>query len=186
MTASERATGTFSTRVNSPSPDEDVATIVHLHREWWGANHGVEIPRMVPNFPSGENYVMFNLQGHPYYGIREKVALWESYGKELVIPEEPITRIVQLVVEGNAAWLAADVLFTLGEVGEKGLAAPSAGYKPSLSRHRIRSTECYLRDDGEGEPVWKMWHFHGSPAPDADEPRPPFGDTARSRGELVP
>ncbi|WP_033289840.1 hypothetical protein [Amycolatopsis jejuensis] len=183
----ESATATFRTKVSSPNPDADVAEIVHLHTEWWGANHGIDIPRMTPNFPVGaNNYLMFNLQGHPYYGLDEKVALWTKYSAELAVPEEPVTRIVQLVVEGNAAWLAADVLFTVAEIGEEGLGAGSTGYHANGAKHRVRSTECYLRDDGTGEPSWRMWHFHCSPAPDADEPRPAFGDTARSRGELVP
>lgn len=177
----------FSQFIDTTDPDADAAAILHAHREWWNANCGVDIPRMRPNFPEGpNNYLMFNLQGHPYYGIVEKVALWEHYHKELNIPEQPETRIVQFVAQGDLAWIAAEVLFTLGEVGEKGLGASSAGYKPSVSRHRIRSTECYRRDDGNGNPEWRMWHFHASPLPAADEPRPPFGDSARDRGELVP
>ncbi|MFC5994665.1 YybH family protein [Pseudonocardia hispaniensis] len=172
--------------IDSADPDADVAAVLHIHREWWNANCGVDIPRMRPNFPDGQNYVMFNLQGHPYYGIDEKVRLWEHYREELNIPELPETRIVQFVLQGDLAWLAAEVIFTLGEVGERGLGASSAGYRPSLSRHRIRSTECYRRDDGNGNPDWRMWHFHCSPLPDADEPRPPFGDSARQRNELVP
>lgn len=177
----------FNQHVDTADPEGDVAAILHLHREWWGANHGVDIPRMAACFPDGDNYLMFNLQGHPYYGIKEKVQLWEFYATQLVCPEEPETQIVQLIVEGNLAWLAADVIYTIGEIeGTDGVAASSAGYKPSRSRHRIRATECYRRDDGNGDPTWKMWHFHCSPLPSADEPRPGFGDTAASRGELVP
>lgn len=165
--------------------EEDIDTILHLHREWWEANHGIDIARMRVCFVQGGSYHMFNLQGHPYYGIAEKVRLWEHYQKQLEIPENPRTVVVQFVAEGNMAWLTAEVLFPLRETGSEGLGATSTGYNPS-EQHRIRSTECYRRDDGEGNAVWRMWHFHTSPAPDADEERPAFGDTARSRGELVP
>ncbi|MCV7236345.1 Cif family virulence factor [Mycobacterium branderi] len=172
--------------MNSSTPDADIDAILHAHREWWISNQGGDIPRMVPNFPVGENnYVMFNLQGHPYYGIAEKVKLWEHYNQQVFSPDVPVSRIVQFVLEGDVAWIAADVLFTLTEIGDEGLAAPSSAFHVDTSM-RVRSTECYLRDDGEGAPKWTMWHFHCSPAPDADEPRPAFGDTARSRGELVP
>lgn len=186
MSAVESGIATFNQRTESADAERDVADILHLHHEWWVANNGLDVPRMRANFPVGANYLMFNLQGHPYYGIEEKTALWEHYRQEIEVPEEPVSRIVQLVLEGNVAWLAAEVLFTLGEVGAGGIGASSAGYRPTASKHRIRSTECYLRDDGAGEPVWRMWHFHCSPLPDADETRPPFGDTARERGELVP
>jgi hypothetical protein len=32
-----------------------------------------------------------------------------------------------------------------------------------------RSTEVYKRDDGEGNPEWKLWHFHCSTRPPDDE-----------------
>jgi len=186
MSAAQQQIAAFNQRINSATPHEDVAAILHLHREWWNANHGVDIPRMEACFPPGDNYLMFNLQGHPYYGLKEKVALWEFYAGLLNCPEDPVTRVVQLVVDGDVAWLAAEVLYSLEETVEGGIGTTSTGYEPTIARHRIRSTECYLRDNGAGEATWKMWHFHCSPLPVADEPRPAFGDTARSRGELVP
>lgn len=183
MTESKAAR--FVQYVGSDVSDDDVAEILRLHREWWDANHGVDIPRMQQCFPEGDNaYHMFNLQGHPYYGLAEKTALWEHYAKELDIPSDPPSQVVQLVADGNLAWLSAEVLFPLREIGESGLGTTSTGYRPT-DQHRVRATECYRRDDGNGNAVWRMWHFHCSPAPDADDPRPAFGDTARSRGELV-
>jgi hypothetical protein len=161
----------------------DREKILHLHREWWESNHGLDIERMARVFAQGDHYLMFNLQGHPYYGIAEKKKLWEFYQREVEI-DLPITRVVRLEIDVNMAWLAAEVIFKVHEIGEKGVAAKSAGYVPTKTR--VRSTEIYQRDDGLGDPQWRMWHFHCSPLPSADEPRPAFGDTARSRGELVP
>lgn len=166
--------------------EADAAAILNAHAEWWAANHGLDIDRMRSSFPAGDRYLMFNLQGHPYYGIEEKTKLWAHYADQIEVPEEPVTRVVRLELRGDMAWLAAEVLFTLGEKVEGGIGATSAGYEPQTSKHRIRSTEVYHRDDGDGNPRWTMWHFHCSPLPSADEPRPPFGDTARDRGELVP
>jgi hypothetical protein len=39
----------------------------------------------------------------------------------------------------------------------------------------------FRRDDGRGNPVWKIWHFHCSPLAPEDEPRPGFGDRAHER-----
>ena len=63
--------------------------------------------------------------------------------------------------------------------------SPQRPPAPPRDEDPARSTEAYQRDDGPGNPECRMWHFHCSPPPDADEPRPPFGETARSRGELV-
>ena len=167
----------------SQGVESDRERILYLHREWWEANNGLDIPRMARVFPEGDHYLMFNLQGHPYYGIAEKKKLWEFYQNEVEI-DLPITRVVRLQIHGNMAWLAAELIFKVREIGARGVAAKTAGYTPAKTR--ARSTEVYQRDDGLGNPEWRMWHFHCSPLPDADEPRPPFGDTARSRGELVP
>jgi hypothetical protein len=48
-------------------------------------------------------------------------------------------------------------------------------------RVRFRETVVFRRDDGQGNPVWKIWHFHCSPLAPASEPRPGFGDTAAQR-----
>jgi hypothetical protein len=163
--------------------ESDRKQILHLHREWWDSNNGLVIPKMTPCFAEGDKYLMFNLQGHPYYGIDELEKLWEFYQKEVEI-DLPITRVVRLEISGDMAWLAAELIFKVRVTGAKGVSAESAGY--TTAKTRARSTEVYQRDDGRGNPVWRMWHYHASPLPDADEPRPPFGDTARSRGELVP
>jgi hypothetical protein len=177
---------THSQRVNSANPDADVEAVLHTHTEWWLANHGLVIARMRKCFPVGDNtFTMFNLQGHPYYGVDQLAKLWDFYHGLLDIPEDPPTRIVQFVLEGGVAWIAADALFKASvKPDDRGRAVTSGGYDPS-AHIRVRSTECYLRDDGTGAPSWTMWHFHCSPAPDADEARPAFDDTARGRGELV-
>ena len=62
---------------------------------------------------------------------------------------------------------------------------PIEDRRPSIVQlgvpQRIRETEIYRRDDGHGNPVWKMWHHHASPCADDHEPRIPFGDTYASR-----
>ena len=73
MAIEEAKRGTASEGV-----DRDRERILYLHREWWEANNGLDIPRMSRVFPEGDHYLMFNLQGHPYYGIAEKRSIYRS------------------------------------------------------------------------------------------------------------
>ena len=156
--------------------------IVAVHKAWWEANMGLRIPEMSACFPSGDNYLMFNLNGHPYFGIDEKVKLWEFYADQLEIPELPDIRIMKLEIHGDMAWLACEGLFPIREIGAEGTAAELLEVGESVVHVPLRATEIYHRDDGAGNPVWTMWHFNSSPLPPEDEPRPAFGDTASDRG----
>lgn len=172
---------TVSTMVN-----KDAEQILHLHKEWWAANFKLDVPRMRKSFALNDKYLMFNLQGHPYYGLEEQSKLWEYYQSQIEYADEHIVRIVRFEIRGDMAWIASETVSALASVGDHGLGGESTGIKIDGTKKRNRATEIYHRDDGNGNPEWKMWHFHSSPAPDADEPRPAFGDTARSRGELIP
>src|ERR1700742_5092522 len=90
---------------SSAALDRDREEILARHKDWWEANNGLDIPRMEYCFPRGMNYLMFNLNGHPYFGLEEKVKLWEWYQKELDIPEKPDIRIMKLTIDGDMAWL---------------------------------------------------------------------------------
>jgi ketosteroid isomerase-like protein len=115
---------------------------------------------------------MFNLNGHPYFGMGEKVALWEHYREHTDFVGTPDVRIMRLEVRGDTAWLACEA-----SIEETWFDDPDRA-----GALLVRATEIYHRDDGEGRPQWRMWHTHISPLPPADEPRPAFGDTTASRG----
>jgi ketosteroid isomerase-like protein len=163
--------------VERHAPAADVEEILRLSREWWEANGSFDIPRMVKVFPSpGDEYLMFNFNGHPYYGMKEKVQLWEWYSKLIEAHTGIDVRIMRLEVRGDTAWLAceghADVQTPDGEewTGD------------SVTTPYFRATEIYHRDDGTGRPEWRMWHFHCSPTADHDEVRMGFEDSYRTRG----
>lgn len=168
-----------------PTLEEDRAEILKLHKDWWEANQGTDIPLMASCFPSGMSYLMFNLNGHPYFGIDEKVELWHHYYKELVVPYFPDMEIMRLTISGDMAYIACEGLFPVGAIGASGTGSETWDLKNSEGDYdafRIRVTEIYQRDDGDGNPVWKMWHYHASPLPDLDEQRPGLGGTPRERG----
>ena len=159
------------------APAEDVDAILHLHKEWWEANVEVDIPRMQAVFPSpGDEYLMYNANRHPYFGMREKTHLWE-WLKPLIGRMEGLeVRLMRMEVCGDMAWIGAEIHLKpiQADGGEWTLdSAPGAYYW---------NTEVYKRDDGGGRPVWKMWHFHSSETAARDEVRHGFDDTAEGRG----
>jgi hypothetical protein len=165
--------------------ERDQAEILARHKDWWEANNGLDIPRMANCFATGTNYLMFNLNGHPYFGLDEKVHLWEWYQHELELGRMDM-RIIRFELRGDMAWIASEGVVPFRAIGASGTGSESWKLKQSeedaWDMVRTRSTEIYQRDDGEGGKAWKMWHFHASPLPPEDEPRPPFDDTARERG----
>ena len=152
----------------------DREEILRLHRAWWESNFEFDIPKMRSVF-AGERYLMYNLNGHPYYGLGEKTKLWEALKGNLAIPEISSPIGLRLEISGDMAWLACENIVRL---------QPAAGIElpgVPLTPYRIRSTEVYQRDDGSGNRVWKMWHFHCSPTAGENEPRMPLGDSFASR-----
>ncbi|MGC0421770.1 YybH family protein [Embleya sp. AB8] len=155
------------------APGADIDEILRLNREWWEANVGFDIPRMVEVFPGPDDeYLMFNFNGHPYFGMTEKVALWEWYRTRIDQSGGLQVRVMRLEVRGDTAWLACEATLAAEQLdgGEWTV--------DSVDATLIRATEIYHREDG----VWRMWHTHISPLPDPDEVRPGFADTHRSRG----
>ncbi|MCU1659763.1 MAG: hypothetical protein JWO57_4419 [Pseudonocardiales bacterium] len=162
--------------------EEDKAAVLKLHKDWWEANHQLTIPLMQSVYPSGDSYLMFNANGHPYFGIDEKTTLWEWYQGQIDVVAFPDVQIMRLSISGDMAWIGAEVVFPMVAVGEAGTGSDTWEMKTDPTENRLRATEIYQRDDGDGNPIWKMWHFHASPLPAADEPRPAFGDTGAARG----
>ena len=169
---------------HTASLDDDRKAIYKLHKDWWEANSGLDIPRMAACFPKGaQNYLMFNLNGHPYFGIDEKIELWKWYQGQIEIPEIGDIRIMRTTISGDMGWIASEGVFPLRPIGEAGTGSETWQIdQVEVTPFRLRATEIYQRDDGEGNPEWRMWHFHCSPLPAEDEPRPAFDDTPAERG----
>jgi len=169
------------------SIDDDRNEILTVHRNWWTANERWDIPLMRTCFPVGPNYLMFNFNWHPYFGIEEKVRLWEYYKASGMTMDPPDVRIMKFEVIGDIAYIADEFEITSHMPAQPNqlIEEVQALAQPGESMvDRGRSTEIYKRDDGEGRPIWKMWHFHCSPLPPADAGRPGFEDTALARGGL--
>lgn len=157
------------------SEDADRREIRRLHDVWWQSNRDWDIPAMRSVF-AGDRYLQYNLTGHPYFSLDEKTKLWEALDGVVKIPDISPPIRLRLEISGDMAWLACENVIRIEMA--PGIDVPGIPTTP----FRIRSTEVYQRDDGAGNRVWKMWHFHCSPTAAEDAPRVPFGDTYASRG----
>jgi hypothetical protein len=156
--------------------EADRAEIMRLHREWWESNREMDHARMRKCFVEGDRYYQFNLNGHPYYGIDQKVRLWQAFGDmAMLIPEIGPDENLRLEIRGDMAWLACENVVRVEAPPELNL-----GDVPRTP-FRVRSTEVYQRDDGNGAAVWRIWHIHCSPSAPPDVPRLGFGDTYETR-----
>lgn len=139
------------------------------------------------------HYLMWNLNGHPYYSLEEKVNLF-SYYRQHMVPTEPVELWdVRVTVDHDMAYVTAEgvlpVVMASGEGSGSAImdaAATLYERRGEVIRFRFRETTVLRRDDGRGKAVWKIWHFHCSPLAPEHEPRPGFGDSAAERGTHGP
>ena len=144
---------------------QDRADILDLHKRWWMANFELDVPLMQTVFPAGVgNLMLHNNNGHPYFSREQLVQLWEWSGRKLEAKPDPV--IWRVDISGGLAYIAGETYYRL----------------PEREIHVIRFTEVYRRDDGEGNPEWKMWYFHASTAASLGVIRPPFDDSYHERG----
>lgn len=160
---------------------EDEQALLDLHRTWYYSNYNVNIPLMRTVFPTGdETYLMYNLNGHPYFGVDELATLWEWYARtqNFGLAQDLVLRVE---VDGNLGYVVSEGIFPVDFLREDD-GTPLA--EPQHFEFRFRSTEIYKRDDGNGNPEWTMWHFHCSPAPAGDEipPSKTAAETTDARG----
>ena len=161
-------------------PREDVEAIRKIHRQWWSSNHGLVIPKMKECFAS--QYLMWNLNGHPYYGLDEKVKLWQHYKREIEIPEPVCVWDLRITANGDLGYLTCEGILPVRAIGSGGTGVSSLSTGGTTVPFRFRETSVYRRSGGASGESWKMWHFHCSPLAPEDEPRPGFGDTWIGRG----
>lgn len=167
-------------------PAEDVEAIRVAHRDWWAANHLTDPIRSARNF--AQDTLMFNLNGHTYYGLDEMLPMWRYYADNLDI-DMCYLWDYRISVHGDVALITAEGIFPTKERTTEGAWQASnlqiGTVDGSTVGVRFRETSFAKRDDGNGNPVWKLWHFHCSVGAPADEVRPGAGDTWESRGGAI-
>lgn len=157
-------------RANITSLDHDSREILRVHKQWWKANVGLDIPAMQACFPSGEAFSMFNRNGFNYFGVDELTKVWKHYAKG---PPRLIQTVAvsRLVVGSDIAWLLCELKY------RRVSPVTSEGHWEPTNTDQVfgsKATEIYHRDDGNGKPEWRMWHFHSSALQPDGEARPAF------------
>jgi hypothetical protein len=158
----------------TPDAEKDRQEILRLHNEWWNANCGLHIDGMRRVFAGGDKFHGFNLNLHTYYGIEEWTKLWEHYQKTIDITEVPETRDMRVFVKGDVGWFTCEGTLKVKALRASGTGSSALKADESVTSFRFRGTEVYVREDAEGNPVWKMWHCHYSPCAPEGEPHPGF------------
>ena len=163
---------------STPNLEKDRAEILAVSKRWWDANRQFSIPMMCEAFVGGDRFHGFNLNGHTYYGIDEWVKLWQYLGHVMAPTADAAAmaepRDVKLMIRGDMAFLTAESTLTvkvLPTSDAESAALPPPGQTASIP---FRATEVFVREDHEGNPVWKMWHFHCSPRAPEHERRMGF------------
>ena len=146
---------------------QDVEDILKVHHAWVQSNDGLIIEDMIPNF-ADPGYLQYNLNGHTYRSVHEKVKLWEGLlGAGLNLTDMQVVEEPEVYVEGGLAYLTA--IWSCYTVGQ----GSSGNMEMSGAPITFRITEVYRKDDGKGNPVWKIWHFHCSLVADPSSPKYP-------------
>lgn len=173
------------------SDDQTLADIRRVHHEWWASNVGLDVERMRKCF--APDYLMWNLNGHPYFSLVEKVELFHYYREHMVPTDPPELWDVRVTVDGDMAYVTSEGILPVTVTSDEGSGSSLIdAMAPHYERHgdqvlfRFRETSVFRRDDGAGNRDWRIWHFHCSPLAPEDEPRPGFGDTGRERGRRGP
>lgn len=161
------------------SVEEDRQEVIRIHEAWWKANDTLDIPAMKPLIPEGDNFLMFNLNGQPYIGVDGHVRIWEFLTGKYEYPEPLKVEIMDMDVQGDLAWIACEAQGRIRFLSEE---ANFETVEDSASESRAsRTTEIFKRDDGQGNPEWRLWHFHCSALPAPDEVRMGYDDTRADR-----
>ena len=158
---------------NTKSLDHDTRDVLRVHQQWWKANVGLDMEAMKGCFPSGDAFSMFNRNGFTYFGVDELTKLWEHYSQG---PPRLIqtVAIVRLEVSSDIAWLICELKYRrVSPVTSDDHWEPANVDEVFGSK----ATEIYHRDDGNGRPEWRMWHFQSGALHPANENRPAFDDS---------
>ena len=137
------------------------AEILRLHRAWFEANHGLQGGKL-KDIMANEEFFNYNLNGYTYRGLSEIEKLWAPQHMPSAFDLRKLFNERNLRIEAtdDMGWLTveADVELVMKTPGGSGEMRGDG----DVVVMPFRITELYRRNDGKGNPVWRMWHFHCS------------------------
>lgn len=140
---------------------EATSEIQRLHDAWFKANGGLH-GEMLKDILAGEEFFDYNLNGYTYYGLAEMEKLWspEHMGSAFDLRGIGNERNLRIEAGETMGWLTVEADVELRMKDPAGSGEMRGDGDVVVMPFRI--TECYRKDDGAGNPVWRMWHFHCS------------------------
>jgi len=149
----------------APDHDRDLEEVMKLHNGWLDANRNRDIPLMQQVFVGGDKFIGVNINGYVYRGIEEWVKLWTGFMPTVKVVEVTESDF-ELYIRGDMAWCRYFGTITLKGLPQQVVGLYEEQYedqqKPMTAAWH--ATEVFMREDEHGNPVWKMWRYHGSPA----------------------
>lgn len=140
---------------------EAKAEILRLHRAWFDANAGLK-GDMLKDIFAGETFFNYNLNGYRYNGLAEMEKLWSPQYMPSAFDLRKLfnERNLEIVACAEMGWLTVEADVEMKMKASSGMGEMRGEEEVVVMPFRI--TETYRRDDGAGNPVWRMWHFHCS------------------------
>jgi hypothetical protein len=140
---------------------EAKAEILRLHRAWQEANAGLQGGKL-RHIMAGESFFNYNLNGYRYDGLSEIEKLWEPehMPSAFELIELRNERHLNIEATPDMGWLTVEADCELRMKTPGGSGDMRGDGEVVVMPYRI--TELFRRDDGRGNPVWRMWHFHAS------------------------
>jgi hypothetical protein len=156
-----------------PTPDveKDRQEILRLHDDWWGAHIDMDIDRARNALALGGKTLEFGLTGHTY-SDKDLDNFTPTY--ELTAPVE--FNNLKMIINGDVGWVTCEATIRYRALDSSGTGSSIMAADESETSLHFRATEIFMRDDGEGNPEWRMWHGHFSPSAPAGESRPGLDD----------
>ncbi|HUK90351.1 MAG TPA: nuclear transport factor 2 family protein [Blastocatellia bacterium] len=144
--------------------DRDREEVMRLHTGWLDANRQRSIEMMRSVFVGGDKFIGVNINGYIYRGIEEWAKLWTGFMPTVTTLGVTESDLI-LYVKGDMAWTAYQGTITVAGLPRAATGLYEEQYDESKPMTAAwHGTEIFMREDEHGNPVWKMWRYHGSPA----------------------
>ena len=155
----------------TPDLERDREEVMKLHNGWLDANRLGSLELMRSVFVGGDKFIGVNINGYIYRGIEEWAKLWTGFLRTTK-PIEVTESDFRLYLKGDMAWATYDGTMTLVGIPRDSVGLYEDQYidQNTPLTTAWHATEIFMREDEHGNPVWKMWRYHGSPAPPGDAP----------------
>ncbi|MGH7263295.1 MAG: nuclear transport factor 2 family protein [Candidatus Rokuibacteriota bacterium] len=115
------------------------------------ANDALDGEQLREVWSADPDSILFNTNGHAYYGLEDWLKIWAFYGPRLKRGQPGATGRVRIVIRGDLAVIVDDHL-------SRSLQWPDEAPRPAFVTPYYRATIVCRRENG----AWKGWHAHYS------------------------